>query len=178
MKRLLPPLLALPLLLGACTSASQPAPGAPRPTPPPAIRTADTNTAWGERPTYDGKGQYFERVNWPNQRLYQLGGTPTLDLLVGRDGIVQKIAVIVSSGDAATDQQAAAMYWHARYSLPLGPDAAAPYVVRVTVDFRRFASARNRTSGSDDLSLNYNRFPTYTENNNAGNSNTVNGFVR
>ena len=154
MKSLLPSLLALPLLLGACSTAytTARAPGPWSHPTPPAVRLADANTYFGERPSYDLKGQYFDRVSWPNQRVFALDGTATLDLLIDRDGLVQKAAVVVSSGNAAIDQSATNMYWHALYSLKLGPADAAPHVVRMTVDFRRFASANKSSRGG----INYN----------------------
>jgi len=125
---------ALPLLLAGCASLHQPRTLAPP--PPPAVRLADAATSWGVLPRYDAKGQYFYHVSRPFSHDYVLTGVTTLDLLVNRDGRVQNIEVVASSGDVATDRMAKSMYWHARYSLPLDPDAPAPYVVREIVFFK------------------------------------------
>ena len=150
MKSVLPPLLALPLLLGACSSFTWDS--AWHPVPPPAVRIADRLSAWGEQPSYEGKGQYFYHMSRPFSHQYALNGITILELLVNRDGTVQKMAVVSSSGDISTDRMALSMYWHARYSLPLGPDDAAPYVVRETVVFKGVATAKGSTYGPSDYS--------------------------
>ncbi len=176
MKRLLPFVLALPLLLGACSSIN-PA-GARRPAPPAPIRIADRSTIWGELPSYDEKGQYFYHMSRLSSHQYKLDGVAVLDLLVNRDGTIQKMAVVASSGDAATDQMAMSMYRHARYSLPLEPDAPASYVVRQTIVFRNVATNNGSAYGPSDYSSS-DYYPTSSpQYQNPGNSNTVNGFVR
>jgi len=164
---------ALPLLLAGCASLHQPR--ALVPPPPPAVRLADLATTWGVLPRYEAKGQFFYHLSRPFSHEYVLNGVTTLDLLVDRDGRVQQLAVVASSGDVATDRMAKSMYWHARYTLPLGPDAPAPYVVREIVVFRGYSS-KQISSGSTDTS--HMQPPTTTENYNAGNTNTVNGWAR
>lgn len=177
MKRLLPPLLALPLLLGACSNMNSD--GARFPVPPAPVRIADRSTNWGPQPSYDGKGQYFYHMSRLSSHEYMLNGVAVLDLLVNRDGTVQKMAVVSSSGDISTDQMATGMYAHARYSLPLGPDDPAPYVVRETVVFKKGGVLVNGSAygPSDYSSTDY--YPTSSpQYSDPGNSNTVNGFVR
>lgn len=163
------------LLLGACSHLNSAR--ALFPPPPAPVRLADRSTNWGPQPSYDGKGQYFYHMLRPRSRDYVLNGITILELLVNRDGTVQKMAVVSSSGDSATDQVATEMYWRARYSLSLGPDDPAPYVVRQTVVFKN-PRGRKPSGGTPDFSLTHQPLPPTTENNNAGNTNTVNGFVR
>jgi hypothetical protein len=176
MKCLLLPLFALTLLLGACSSIN-PA-SARHPTPPVPVRLANRATIWGEQPSYDEKGQYFVNVIVPKLHVLVPDGTTTLDLLVNRDGTVQKTAVVASCGNRTTDLSVAAMYGKARYSLPLGPDGPATYVVRQTFSFKVVGSTKDSAYGPNDYtSTDY--YPTSSpQYSNPGNSNTVNGFVR
>jgi TonB family protein len=106
----------------------------------------------------------------PISHEYSLNGITIIELLVNRDGRVQKMAVVSSSGDAATDQMAMSMYRNARYSLTLTPDAPAPYVVREIVVFKDVA-AKVHPSIPDNSSPH----TTYTEGYTTG---TVAGFVK
>jgi TonB family protein len=146
-------------LLGACSSVNSASD--PLPTPPPAVRITDSTTVWGKRPSYDPKGQYFIQVAAPNLhmwvRLLTHNVAATLDLLVNRDGTVQDAAVVESSGDPKTDVAVMAMYRHARYSLPLGPDAPAPYVVR-----QRFVSKGDANAGTAFFDENPDRYHANT----------------
>jgi TonB family protein len=174
MPRLLPPLLVLPLLLGACATSRI----AERDSPPPApIRLADRLSPWGELPCYDAKGQYFVQLALPGPDQFPLNGSTVVDLLVDRDGTVLEGAVIESSGSHRMDLTALTMYRHARYSLPLSHDGAAPYVVRQLVTFKSLA-AKVSTSVSGDLGGGYGRSPAFTETFAPGPARSRNGYIR
>ncbi len=176
MKRLLLTVLALPFLLGACSSLKTSR--APLPTPPAAVRTADQPTVWGTLPSYSTMGQYFvplrstrvARVNAAGQ------GTAVLDLLVNRDGTVKDAAIVTSSGAEKTDLAAEEMCRQARYSLPLGPDAPAPYVVRLAVTIKSRIVAQN--DGPVYFNLNNDYGPHSAQNFTVGSANIINGFPR
>lgn len=122
-------LVALGLLLGACSSFQSPAPSAKREVPT-AVRAENKITAFGEFPSYDPRGQYFKL--FAALREYELGlsGHAIVDVIVNADGTVQDAAIFESSGDPEFDQMALRLYRNSRYSLRLSPGDPAPYVVR------------------------------------------------
>jgi len=178
MKRIFPPLLALPLLvLGACSSAYRSS--AQLPTPP-AVRTADLNTAWGKRPSYDQKGQYFYPAQPPAYHLRDEPGSggAVVEVLVARDGIVQDLALVSSSGSQQSDNLALDVLRQARYSLMLTAELPAPYVVRHKFNFYQGPEYRGYDSSGDEYNtglVDLKNSPQWTD---PGNSNTRNGFVR
>jgi len=135
MKKIFVPLLASSLLLGACSSATQYSARLPK--APPAVRVADRVTVWGERPAYDQKGQYFFSSTRRSSDDLPPQGTATIDLLVNRSGRVKDVAIVTSSGNPKLDRAFIVTYRHSHYSLRLRSDAAAPYVVRETVSYKR-----------------------------------------
>ncbi|RXK55819.1 energy transducer TonB [Oleiharenicola lentus] len=141
------PLLALSLLLGACSSFRSPPPVAQR-TVPPAVRTENKVTAFGEFPSYDPRGQYFKL--YTQRREYEVGlkGRAVVDVIVNADGTVQDAVIFESSGDDDYDQMAIRLYKNSRYSLRLSPGDPAPYVVRKEFVTRRVV----HTEGSRFLS--------------------------
>jgi TonB family protein len=125
------PLVALALLLGACSSSTPTAANHVAPPPGPPVRGSTKVTAWGELPSYDARGHYFKDMRAPNGGPYN--GKVTLDLLVNANGTVEDVAVFESSGNAQFDRAAADQFKKAQYTLQLGPDDPAPYVVRYTI---------------------------------------------
>jgi hypothetical protein len=163
MKKILVPLLALSLLLGACSTAMQYSARLPKPPPP--VRVANRATVWGERPAYEQSGQYFFSSVRRSVADLPPQGTGTIDVLVDRDGAVQDAIVVTSSGSPILDHAFIDVYRHSHYSLRLGSDAAAPHVVRETFRYRRaFAKVDSPTPyvrGADYTS--YTPLPEYTE---------------
>jgi TonB family protein len=180
MKTLLLPLLALPFLLGACSSFRTAR--VPLPTPPAAVRIADQPSAWGTLPSYSTMGQYFVPLQSSRQTRANIvpSGTAVLDVLVNHDGSVKDAAIVTSSGIEKTDLAAAEMCRQARYSLPLGPDAPAPYVVRLTVAIKNRAVAQNDSKDVGPVYFNlYNEYgPHSAQNFTVGSANIINGFPR
>jgi TonB family protein len=174
MKPILLPLLALPMLLGSCnhiivTQVPQ--------TPSP-VQLANRDTAWGEMPTYDPKDQFFV-IGTPSRfRNFPTDGTVTIDLLVNRDGTVRAVKVSESSGDMKADRAAIDLYRNARYTLKLAGSDPAPYVVTQKVVLKMVAQSSEEVRNSTDYGRDYNYGPTYTEGNQTGTSNNVNGFLR
>jgi TonB family protein len=186
MKTKLLPLLAVPVLLGACSSLTQNTAQLPK-TPAP-IRIADRDSAWGERPSYDPKGQYFivSFKGPPAGRDMATegaghSGIATVDVLVGRDGTVEDVVIASSSGDKTVDNAAMRICRNSRYSLQLGHDDPAPYVVSQKVGLKITVTASSRNSSGNGIS-NTGPLPTYTEYSGKYTApdppNTVNGFIR
>ena len=177
MKRILPPLLALPLLLGACSSAYRSSAQLPA---PPAVRTADLDTAWGKRPSYDQKGQYFYPVKPRADHLRDEPGSggAVVDVLVNRDGTVQSLALVTSSGDRQSDGLAVEVLRQSRYSLILPPEQPAPYVVRHKFNFYAGLEAHSYDYSSEGYNTGMADTRGSPQSSDPGNSNTVNGFTR
>ena len=172
------PLLALPLLLGACDHIIV----TQLPKTPPAVRIADQDSAWGKRPSYDPSGQY---LLVPTLRLVsnfgsdtdaiRHTGTTTLEMLVNRDGSVSDAKVVASSGDNVVDNTALALCRQGHYSLTLSRKDPAPYVVSHIVLSGLVLVA---STPSTDYGLSYHELPNYTEQYSSEPPNTVNGFPR
>lgn len=133
MKALTLTVFALTCLLSACSTSTPTASNRAAPPPGPAIPTGTKVTAWGELPTYDAEGHRFKNMRAPYAGRAPLNGKATLDLLVNPDGTVEDVAVFESSGNAVFDRAVCAQFEKARYTLKLGPDDPAPYVVRLTI---------------------------------------------
>jgi TonB family protein len=178
MKRILPPLLTLPILLGACSTAYRSSAQLPE---SPAVRTADLDTAWGKRPSYDQKGQYFYPVKprADNLRDEPGSGGVVVDVLVNRDGTVKYLALVTSSGSRWLDGLAVEVLRESRYSLILTPELPAPYVVRHKFNFYT-GTEDHDTSYSSGNGYNTGSIDTRNspQSDDPGNSNTVNGFTR
>lgn len=146
MKTPLLPLLALSILLGACSSA-QSAKTATKPAPPPAARAESKVTSFGEFPSYDPRGQHFKLLT--HRRDYEAvkEGRAVVDVIVNADGTVQDAAIFESSGDPTFDEMAIRLYKNSRYSLRLAPGDLAPYVVRQNFETRQGAPL-NTADGS------------------------------
>jgi TonB family protein len=140
-------LLASSVLLGACSSFQSPASTA-KSTVPPAVRTDNKITTFGEFPSYDPRGQYFKLFT--TLREYELGlsGRAVVDVIVNADGTVQDAAIFESSGHPEVDQMALRLYKNARYSLRLSPGDPAPYVVR-----QQFTTRGLRVNTADGSNL-------------------------
>lgn len=124
MKRSLLPLVALTVLLGACNTtptASQRV--------IPATSTGTRATAWGNLPTYDQRHHRFKNLSG-RPPATAFNGPVALDMLVNRDGSVQGITLVQSSGNQRVDEVIKKRFTTGRYTLLLGPDDPAPYVVR------------------------------------------------
>lgn len=123
------PLVALSLLLGACSSF-QSSHYVAKSTLPPPIRAGIKITPWGELPSYEQDGHFFK--SWVNLRPSEvnLSGRVVVEVLVKTDGTVRDVAIFESSGDSAMDQLALRMYKYSRYSLRLDATDPAPHVVR------------------------------------------------
>lgn len=135
---LVPPLLVLTCLLGACSSFS-PLRHAQATLPPrPAQLAGSKVTVWGERPSYDQGGHHFRGLGRPTVNTFDF--KLTLDLLVNPDGSVHDVAIFESSGNPSLDRRVAARFKDAHYSLRLAPDDPAPHVVRWTIDFSKYNS--------------------------------------
>jgi TonB family protein len=137
MKRYLLPLIPFAFLLGACSS-TLPTPAGKLAAVPtgPAVRIENRLTAWGEMPSYEPKGHFFQGLRAPGGGASSLTGEVTLDFLINPDGTIQDSAIFSSSGQPKLDRAALARFKHARYTLRLGPDDPAPHVVRLTVGFK------------------------------------------
>ena len=150
MKRTFLPLFALTVLLGACSSLQT---GARYITPPAPIPTGTRATAWGNLPTYDQRGHYF--VNLSGRPLVNaFDATVVFDVLVQRDGKVQDVSLRQSSGNENVDRQTMARVKTARYTMNLGPDDPAPYVVNQTIVYRTDSFYANR-GGIDPANQKY-----------------------
>jgi TonB family protein len=138
------PLLALSLLLGACSTTRT----STKHNVPPPVRAENKITAFGEFPSYDPRGQHFKL--YVQRRDYEvlLEGRAVVDVIVNADGTVQDAVIFESSGDDDYDQMAIRLYKNSRYSLRLAPGDPAPYVVRQEFVTRRAV----RTEGSRFLS--------------------------
>ena len=133
MKRFILPLIALTLLVGACSSSTSTV----RKQDVPPKSTGTRATAWGELPTYDQEGYKFQFPK-PPPHLGIASVTPvTLDVVVNADGSVEDATVVASSGNAALDRAALSAFIGARYSLQLSPGNPAPYVVRQQIKFSK-----------------------------------------
>lgn len=123
------PLLALSLLLGACSSFQSSHYHAKSPSPPP-IQAGIKVTPWGELPSYEQAGHFFK--SWANLRPSEvnLSGRVVVEVLVKSDGTVRDVAIFESSGNPEVDRLALRMYKYSRYSLHLDATDPAPHVVR------------------------------------------------
>lgn len=129
MKTPLLPLVALSLSLGACSSLRSPPPVAKRIVPP-AVRTENIVTAFGEFPSYDPRGQHFKLYAERRDSEILLKGRAVVDVIVNADGTVQDVTIFESSGDDAFDEMAIRLLKNSRYSLRVKPGDPAPYAVR------------------------------------------------
>lgn len=122
-------LVALSLLLGACSSFRSPPPVVKR-TVPPAVRAENIVTAFGEFPSYKPEGQNFKL--YASLRDYEIGltGRAVVDVIVNADGTVQDAAIVEASGNPTYDEMALRLFRNSRYTLRLAPGDPAPYVVR------------------------------------------------
>ncbi len=143
-------LVALSLLLGACSSFRAPAPVAKK-VYPPAVRAENIVTAFGEFPSYDSRGQSFKPFT--NRRDTEIGltGRAVLDVIVDADGKVQDVAIVESSGKPAYDEMALRVFRNSRYSLRLTSGDPAPYVVR-----QEFVTKSNVADHPRSGDVNYN----------------------
>lgn len=129
--KLLPLFLAAAgLLLSACSSF-RPVPVTYKPAAPPVL-AGNKVTVWGELPSYEDRGYYFQNLQRANL-VDPFRGHVVLDLKVDAEGRVMESAIFESSGDAAVDRAMLNVHRLARYTLRLGPDDPAPYVVRYKV---------------------------------------------
>jgi hypothetical protein len=139
MKRLLPALLALPLLLGACASTGE---------IPPEAASGNNHyvrpigllaTAWGNLPTYSLQPadlrQFRSRFSWMPVWMAGIDNAAKVDLLVNRDGTVRDVSILVSSGDAGKDSTVRARLDGVRITTKIAPEDPAPYVLRTVVVF-------------------------------------------
>jgi TonB family protein len=126
-------LLAACLLLAACST--------PTTSTGPAVRAGNKVTRWGELPAYEPNGHRFEGVGSPDVGRVLANGVVQLDLLINADGTVEDVAIFESSGDPRVDKAAATAFRRARYTLKLGRDDPAPYVVRFTMTLKTEAPA-------------------------------------
>ena len=135
MKRCCPPLIALALVAGACSSNIAPEP----PRPIAAVPAGTLQTAWGEVPSYRAEDNRFPfAIDWKRPvKLppeYRSGDSAVLDVLVARNGAVRDVKVHRSSGVDAVDRFFMNRFVGARSLLEAAN--ALPYVVRVTFALR------------------------------------------
>lgn len=124
-------LIAAGLLLSACSS-QRPPELSTLPSPPPVL-AGNKVTIWGELPSYENRGYYFQNLQRSNL-VEPFRGQLVLDLKVAADGRVMDSTVFESSGDESVDRAMQNVHKKARYTLRLGPDDPAPYVVRYKVE--------------------------------------------
>ena len=130
MKSSLLALLALPILLGACSTATTQSAHVDS---NPAISAGIKDTKWGPLPSYEPDGHRFIWVHGPDFGMLNGLGVLKVDILVNSDGTVRDVAIVESSSNPRRDRAAAAAFKKARYSLNLSPVDPAPYVVRYAV---------------------------------------------
>lgn len=127
MKKLPLVLLATCMLLAACSSFKSPQPESSAATQP--VRIGTLVTVWGEFPSYETRGHYFQLyTRRPTDTA--LSGQAVVDILINADGTVRDAAIFESSGDPEVDALAVRLYKASRYSLRLAHGQAAPHVVR------------------------------------------------
>jgi hypothetical protein len=119
------PMLALAILLGACSSTQT----AQNIQPLPAQAAGTVLTPWGEMPTYKFKGNAFV-LNPHRAPVPRLAGVVEVDVLVERDGTVRDVFVRKVSGFTEVDSIVAAQFKESRSRLVLAPTDPAPYVIR------------------------------------------------
>ena len=136
MKRSLLPLVALTVLFGACTTTQT---SDQRAAP---IRTGTRATAWGQLPTYDQSGHYFQQVGRPPVNAFD--ATVAFDVMVNADGSVHDVALLQGSGNDHVDRQTLARFKKARYTMKLSPTDPAPYVVSQTVVYKTASTYASR----------------------------------
>jgi hypothetical protein len=129
MKNRLLPLLALPILLGACNSTTSQSAFVDT---SPAVLVGTLDTKWGQLPYYNGTGHRLKLGGVPNPRLFSSNGQTKVHLLVDADGRVREVDIAESNMNPASQRATAAMYKKARYSMKLSPTDPAPYVIEVT----------------------------------------------
>lgn len=146
------PLLALSLLLGACSSFQSSHYHAKSPSPPP-IQAGIKVTPWGELPSYEQAGHFFK--SWANLRPSEvnLSGRVVVEVLVKADGTVRDVALFESSGNPEVDRLTLRMYKYSRYSLRLDEGDPAPHVVRQTIMLQSGADAGESQIPMTDQSL-------------------------
>lgn len=125
MQRSLLPLVALTLLLGACSSPQS----AQNTQPLPAQTAGTVATPWGEMPTYKFKGHAFV-LNPQRAPAPRMANVVEVDVLVERDGTVRDVFVRKVSGFTQVDSIVAARFKESRSRLVLAPTDPAPYVIR------------------------------------------------
>ena len=150
MQRSLLPLVALTLLLGACSSTQS----AKNTQPLPAQIIGTVETPWGEMPTYKFKGHAFV-LNPDRAQAPLLAGVVVVDVLVERDGTVRDVFVRNASGYPVVDSLVVARFKDSRSRLVLAPTDPAPYVIRDS--FANYV-IRDTTSRIDRSSYNDMRF--------------------
>jgi TonB family protein len=146
MKSHLLPILALSLLLGACTTRIS---TSARTDTRPAISAGTKVTKWGELPSYEAAGHRFTKVHFQYFQFDNTTDALQLDLLVNQDGTVRDVAVLERSDNPELNKAAAAAFRNARYSLKLSPDDPAPHVVRFTVGFLMIEGTSSPRSDGD-----------------------------
>ena len=115
------------MLLAACSSLKPPQPlSSASPNP---VLTGKLVTTWGEFPSYETTGHYFQLHNRRPRNL-ALSGHAVVDILINADGTIRDAAIFESSGDPEVDALALRLYKHSRYSLRLAADQSAPHAVR------------------------------------------------
>jgi TonB family protein len=141
MKRILPPLLVLPLLLGACATSQQPSKETVASSSGFARQTGSLATAWGKLPTYSHQPeelqQFKSRFSWLPVLLAGIDNTATVDVLVNRDGTVRDVAIVESSGNPAKDSTVKPSLDGVRIATKIAPEDPAPYVFRTLVVFHK-----------------------------------------
>jgi hypothetical protein len=141
MKRILPPLLALPLLLGACATSQQPSKETVASRDGFARQTGSLVTAWGKLPTYSHQREELRelksRFSWLPVLLAGIDNTAKVDVLVDRDGTVRDFAIVESSGDPAKDSIVGPSLDGVRITTKIAPEDPAPYVFRTLVVFHK-----------------------------------------
>lgn len=142
MKLILPPLLVLPLLLGACASSQQPGKETAAGSNGFARQSGPLATAWGELPTYSHQPadlrEFKGRFSWLPVLLAGIDNTATVDVLVNRDGTVRDVAIVGSSGNPAKDSTVKPSLDGVRITTKIAPEDPAPYVLRTLVVFHKF----------------------------------------
>jgi TonB family protein len=126
-------LVSAALFLGACSTPTTRISQADN---NPAVRSSNKVTKWGELPSYEPQGHHFEGLKFPHFGNREIRAEAKLDILVNPDGTVQDVTIFESCGDPSLDRALAATFKNARYSLQLGPNDPAPYVVRFTMGLK------------------------------------------
>jgi hypothetical protein len=156
MKRVLLPIFALSLLLGACrtnpnmsarsdTSAHIVATSA-------AVSLGIKDSKWGPLPSYELASHSFTHGSDSKFKSSARAGALKLDLLLDGDGSVHDVAVSESSGDAVMDKSIASAFKNAR-ALRLSPVDAGRHVLRFTMQIEIASRSQRFTDGASLGSL-------------------------